>query len=155
MIQEERPEVRLFAVADWATVPPDGKMYIGGLGVGQVYVNTFPSALPPLFLVCRIRIPWHLTTAPTPFVVRVLDADRNTVGPDPLIQSEVETGRPAGTRPGDEFTLQFALPLMGYPIQSAATLYFHLEYNGQELAVLPLKVGPAQMPLVIQGPPAQ
>jgi hypothetical protein len=142
MIQQDTPAVRMFILADWVAQQADGKLAIGGAGIGQVFVNAFPGALPPMYVVTRVSVPWHMTTEPTPLVVRALDADRNTIGPDPLFQANAEIGRPPGSRPGDELAIQVAFPLTGYPVPSATTIFLHLLFGAETLAILPLKIAP-------------
>src|SRR5437762_170307 len=115
-MHQDEPEVRIFTLADWAKVPPDNKLYMGGGGLTQVFLESIPGRLPLIYLVVRVRIPWRLTTEEVVFEIRALDADRHSLGPDPLIQATGETGRPPGARPGDEFCFQFVLPLGGFPI---------------------------------------
>jgi hypothetical protein len=140
MIEDDRLEVRVFTLADWAATPPDGKLYMGGGGVSSVHISPLPGALPPLHLAVRVRVPWQLTSERLPFIVRLLDADRRPVGPDPLAEGTGETGRPPGLRPGDEVAIQFILAVLGLPIASEGVVYFHLTVADQALGVLPLKI---------------
>ena len=57
VIGEDRLEIRMFVLADWATIPPDGKLYVGGAGISSVRIEPLPGALPPLHLVVRVRVP--------------------------------------------------------------------------------------------------
>jgi hypothetical protein len=132
--------VRIFTLADHATVPPDGKLYIAGGGVDQMFVPQLPGGLGSLALAIRIRVPWHKTSESLTFLVRALDADRKPIGPDPIVSAAVEVGRAPGQRPGDEFAINLAIPLTGFPVQTEGTIFFHLSVAGTALAVLPLKV---------------
>lgn len=96
--------------------------------------------LGPLSLAIRVRVPWHLTSEPLTLVVRVVDADRKPVGPDPIVSAEVEVGRMPGQRAGDELTINLAIPLTGFPIQTEGTIFFHLSVADSALAALPLKI---------------
>ncbi len=140
VFESDSLEVRLFVLADWAAIPPDGKIYLGGGGISSVLVDPLPGALPSLYLVTRVRIPWHLTSERLPFSVRLLDGDRRPLGRDPLVEGTGETGRPPGARPGDELTIQFVVALLGLPIEAEGTVYFHLFVAGEALGVLPLKI---------------
>lgn len=147
----DRLELRIFTLADHAVVPPDGKLYMNGGGVDRMGLQQIPGGLGPLSLAIRVRVPWRMTSDTMPLLVRVLDADRNPVGPDPLVQAQVEVGRPPGLRPGDELGVNLVVPLTGFPVQSEGTLYFHVTAAEQLLGVLPLKV---QKLLAGQLPPA-
>lgn len=139
-VMSDRIEVRIFTLADHVATPPDGKMYISGAGVDQMYITQIPGGLGPLGLAVRLRVPWHMTSERLSVRVRALNADREPVGPDPLMQGDIEVGRPPGTRPGDEIGVGFAVPLTGFPVQDEGSLYFHLIVNQETLAVLPLKL---------------
>ena len=140
VIGEDKLEVRMFVLADWAAIPPDGKLYLGGAGVNSVRVDPIPGVLPALYLVVRVRVPWHLTSERLPFGVQLLDADRQPIGTDPLAAGAAETGRPPGARPGDEFAVQFVLSLGGIPVNAAGTAFFHLTMAETPLGILPLKI---------------
>src|SRR2546427_31419 len=91
----DRVAVRIFTLCDHATVPPDGKIYIHGAGVHQLFVPQIPGPLRTLFLVVRLSIPWHMLGEPHIVLIRALDLDRRPLGPnDPLITTpfELEVG---------------------------------------------------------------
>ena len=136
----DRLEIRIFTLADHVATPPDGKMYISGGGVDQTFLPEMPGALGPLSLAIRFRVPWNMTSERIPVEVRALDSDLKPVGPDPLLQADIEVGRPPGTRPGDEIGVQLAVPLTGFPVQQEGSIHFHLIIGGKTLGVLPLKV---------------
>jgi hypothetical protein len=141
----DRVAVRIFTMCDHAAVPPDGKIYINGAGVHQLYVPQIPGPLRTLFLVVRLSIPWHMLGEPHTVRIRALDLDRNPVGPsDPLITTPFELGRPAGHRPGDESAINICAELNGLTVQQPMTLRFHLLVDEQTIGSLPLKV--LQMP---------
>lgn len=98
---QDRVAVRIFTLCDHASVPPDGKIYIHGGGVDQLYVTQMPGPLRSLYLVVRVAIPWHMLGEPHTFKIRALDMDRRPVGPsDPLITTPFELGKPAGQPAG-------------------------------------------------------
>ena len=124
--------VRIFTLCDHATVPPDGKIYIHGGGVHQLYVAQIPGPLRTLFLVVRLSIPWHMLGEPHMVRIRALDLDRRPIGPtDPLITTPFELGRPAGHRPGDESAINICAELNGLTIQQPLTMRFHLLVDDQ------------------------
>src|SRR5205085_1748663 len=133
--------VRIFTLCDHATVPPDGKIYIHGGGVHQLYVAQIPGPLRTLFLVVRLSIPWHMLGEPHMVRIRALDLDRRPIGPtDPLITTPFELGRPAGHRPGDESAINICAELNGLTIQQPLTMRFHLLVDDETIGSLPLKV---------------
>lgn len=132
--------VRVFTLADHAVTPPDSKLYMNGGGVDNMLMQHIPGGLGPLSMAIRIRIPWHMTSERLNIQLRVLNADRRPIGPDPLVNADVEVGRPPGLRPGDENCITLAVPLTGFPIQEEGTIFFHLSVAGQTLSVLPLKI---------------
>ncbi len=148
----DRLELRVFTLADHAATPPDGKLYINGAGVEQMFLQQIPGALGPLWLAIRVRVPWNMTSEQMSLTIRALDADRNPVGPDPLAQANLEVGRPPGLRPGDEIGLNLAVPVTGFPVQGEGTIYFHLLVAERTLGVLPLKVRRLPTPQLAPGP---
>lgn len=150
-VMSDRIEVRIFTLADHVATPPDGKMYISGAGVDQMFLTQIPGTLGPLGLAVRLRIPWEMTSERLSVRVRALSAGREPAGPDPLMRADIEVGRPPQTRPGDEIGVGFAVPLTGFPVQDEGSLHFHLIVNDETLAVLPLKV---QRALIAQIGPA-
>ncbi len=139
--------VRIFTLCDHAAVPPDGKIYIHGGGVHQLFVPQIPGPLRTLFLMVRLSIPWHMLGEPHTVKIRVLDLDRKPVGPvDPLITTPFELGRPAGHRPGDESAINICAELNGLTIHQPMTLRFHLLVDDQTIGSLPLKVGQMATP---------
>ena len=141
----ERVAVRMFTLCDHATVTADGKIYIHGGGVSQLYVPVIPGPIRNLWLMVRLSIPWHMLGEPHTVKIRALDLDRNAVGPvDPLITTPFELGKPPGHRPGDESAINICAELSGLSLQQPMTLRFHLLVDDEAEGSLPLKV--VQMP---------
>ncbi len=141
MLEQEQPEIRMFVIADHAVVATDGKLYLNGAGIDQVFLPTAPGHLPaPLYIAVRIRVPWHLTSETLKLRVRALDADRQPFGPDPIIDGQMEVGRAPGARAGDEMAVNLAVPIAGLPVPRAGTIHFHLEVGDHVLGILPLKI---------------
>jgi hypothetical protein len=148
----ERVAVRIFTLCDHATVPPDGKVYIHGGGVNQVFVPQLPGPIRSLWLVVRLSIPWHMLGEPHTVKIRALDLDRNPIGPsDPLISTPFELGKPPGHRPGDESAINICAELTGLSVEQPMTLRFHLMVDEETIGSLPLKV--QQMPSQVMAPP--
>src|SRR5258708_7933130 len=137
---QDRVAVRIFTLCDHASVPPDGKIYINGGGGHQLYVPQNPGPLRALYLVVRLSIPWHMLGEPHTVHLPALELGRPPVGPDPLIVTPFELGRPAGHRPGDESAINICAELNGLTIQQPMTLRFHLLVDEETIGSLPLKV---------------
>jgi len=148
--------MRVFTLADYAVTPPDGKLYISGGGIDQMLVQRLPGPLGSLYLALRIRVPWHRTSEMLRLTVRVLDADRQPIGPDPIAVAEAEVGRAPGQRAGDELGFNAVIPLGGLRISKAGTVYFHVSIDEELLGTLPLRVGamPRPAPALSDNPPA-
>ena len=141
----DRFAVIIFTLADHAeAVSESGKLYINGAGVGIVWMRSVPGQLPPLFIALRLRIPWHKTTEPFTLRIRALNADRTPIAGDrdPLVELQPEVGHPPGFRPGDEIAMNAVIGIGGMPVQAYGTIYFHLEVDGEVIAVQPLKIVP-------------
>ena len=137
----DRVAIRIFTLCDHASVPPDGKIYMHGAGIQQLFLPQIPGPLRTLFLVVRLSIPWHMLGEPHTVRIRVLDLDRVAVGhTDPLITTPFELGKPAGLRPGDESAINICAELSGLQIQQAMTLRFHLLVDEDTIGSLPLKI---------------
>lgn len=142
---QDQVAVRIFTLCDHATVPPDGKIYIHGGGIHQLYVSQIPGPLRALFLMIRLNIPWHMLGEPHTINIRALDLDRRPIGPnDPLVSTPFELGRPPGHRPGDESAINICAELGGLTVEQPMTLRFHLLLDDEPIGSLPLKV--TQMP---------
>jgi Family of unknown function (DUF6941) len=149
VVPEDPFTVAIFTLADHAeAVAATGKLYINGAGVGTILMQDAPGQLPPLYLALRLRIPWHKTTEPFLLRIRALNADRTPVERDPLLEVRPEVGRPAGVRPGDEMAMNAVVGIGGMSIREHGTIYFHLEVEGEVIAIQPLKVASMRDPRI-------
>jgi hypothetical protein len=137
--------IRIFLLCDYASVPPDNKVYMNGGGIHQVLAAQLPGSIRSLYLMVRLSIPWHMLGEPHTVKIRALDLDRHPVTPnDPLLTTPFELGRPPGHRPGDESAINICAELSGLSIQRPMTIRFHLLVDDETLGSLPLKV--SQLP---------
>src|SRR5437870_4855347 len=104
---------RLFVVCDHAAVSPDQKLYINGANIDRMWFRQFPGPISQGCIAALLEVPWHLTSEPHHIRIRLLDADRAPIGPDPILDARAEVGRPPGARPGEEFGLPIAWALNG------------------------------------------
>jgi hypothetical protein len=136
---EHKIEVRIFTLADHAAaIEQDGKLYLNGAGVDRVRVREFPATLPPLWLAARIYVPWEMVGEELTLRVSAFDADRNPVGPDPLLQGS--RPRPARQADRDTLAINLAFGLAGLPIQREGKIYFRVDVVGHTLGPLPLEI---------------
>jgi hypothetical protein len=146
---EERLEIRILTLSDHAALPPDGKLYLHGAGVDQMFVQTLPGALGPLFLVLRLQVPWHMLSEQHIVKIRALDPDRKPIGPsDPLFEAPFELGKPAGMRLGDNAAANMVFGLTGVPIQESTRIYFHVLVDDQHVGSVSLNVQQLPPPTV-------
>lgn len=140
--EQERMRLRIFTLADHAANPPDAKLYIGGAGVTNLNQSNIPGPiLAPLFIVIRLQVPYLEAGDPHRIVLRMLDGEMQPIGQDPVVAIDnVETGRPAGLRPGDELPINIVVGLTGYPIQREAAVRLYLEVDGTPMDSLPLRI---------------
>src|SRR5438270_5440465 len=129
--REESPgggvALRIFALADYAAVAPDQKLYLSGANIQNQYASTFPLTLSQLYVAVLIGVPWNLASDPHEIRIRMLDGERHPIGPDPLLDARIETGRPPGTRAGEEIAVPLVMSLSGLAIDTEMLVYFHLE----------------------------
>lgn len=137
----DRVQIRILTLADHAAAHPDGKLYISGAGVHQLWLNTIPGNFPPLFLVLRVYVPYRQTIEPLRVVVRIWDEENTPIGPDPVLDlPNVEIGRAPGTRPGDENSANVLVGLTGFPVQAVGRCHVRVEIDGDVVGRLPLAI---------------
>lgn len=153
-LQLESPfTVRIFTLADHAVQPPDGKLYMHGAGVARMALRAIPGPLGPLFLVVRVHVAQYLALQAIPMRIRGLDPDEQPVGPDPLLQGNVEVARAPGMGVDDELAFSVIVPLVGLPIRQAGMIYFHLDLLDQTVGTLPLRLVKGPPLPTLPGPP--
>lgn len=130
----------MFTVAEGVRDLGGGVLDIERAGITADEMGAFPGAITGLVLVVSVSVPWHRREPAPVFKVRLLDADRRPVGPDPL---SIATGPGGGHLPderiGTEIALPYAVPLTGYPIPAPGVYYFHLYVGDELLTVMPFR----------------
>src|SRR5579872_3775203 len=144
--------LRIFTLADYAAVAPDQKLYISGANIQYQFAASFPLTVSQLYLVVLLAVPWHLASEPHQVVVRMLDDERQPIGPNPLLDGQAEPGRPPGTRAGEEIAVPVVLNLAGLQVEHEALVYFHVEVDGSRIAVQPFRF--RQLPMMPGAMPA-
>lgn len=70
---------RIFALADYAVVAPDGKLYISGANIQTMWLPQFPGVAGQLFIALLLGVPWSVASEPHHVVIRALDEDRQSL----------------------------------------------------------------------------
>jgi hypothetical protein len=86
----------------------DGKLYVLGGGFNHLVVSEFPAAH-TFDVAMMVDVPWTETNRPYEVVVELVDADGQPMGY--RAEATLETGRPAGARPGSAFAVPLAVPV--------------------------------------------
>lgn len=113
-----------------------GKLYVLGGGFNHLSVPALP-ATHDFDLALIVDVPWTQTNRPYEVVVDLLDAD----GIEQGYRAEVtlETGRPAGARPGTSFAVPIAVPVSA-TFAHAGRYVLRAEIDGREAARVPIEV---------------
>lgn len=122
-------EATLF-LADSAQTSPDGKLH--ALGIGWTHTSSPVTA--PSAVAFVLHVPWGETNRKIKWALDLLDADGNAVvvqsGPERYtslhMEQEVEVGRPAGTKPGADINVPFAINLTPMPLPADRTFVWVL-----------------------------
>jgi len=119
-----------------------GKLYVMGGGWSRISLNQPIS----MALAIKLSVPWNETNRPHDVVVRLVNADHDTMkneaGQDIGIVGKVELGRPPGVRPGSDLDAPLALRFQGLPLE-AGTYVWELLVDGNILESTPFEVIPA------------
>lgn len=86
----------------------NGKLYILGGGFNHLAVQQFPAAH-RFDVALIVEVPWDHTNRPYAVVIEVVDADGSSLGY--RAEANLETGRPAGARPGTSFAVPLSIPV--------------------------------------------
>ena len=106
-----------------------GKLYILGGGFNHLAVPDFPAAH-AFDVAIIVDVPWDHTNRPYEVAIELVDADGQSLGY--RAEATLETGRPAGARPGTSFALPLAIPVnVEFPVPGRYVI--RGEVNGQEV----------------------
>ncbi|MGA7355085.1 MAG: hypothetical protein WA431_05060 [Candidatus Cybelea sp.] len=122
-------EATLF-LADSAQTSPDGKLH--ALGIGWTYTSSPMTA--PSAVAFILHVPWAETNRKIEWALDLLDADGAPVvlqtGPEDYsglhMESEIEVGRPSGTKPGSDINVPFAVNIAPMPLPPDGTFVWVL-----------------------------
>ena len=106
-----------------------GKLYILGGGFNHLAVPEFPAAH-TFDVALIVDVPWDNTNRPYDVAIELVDADGQSLGY--RAEATLETGRPAGARPGTSFALPLAIPVsVEFPVPGRYAI--RGEVNGVEV----------------------
>ena len=127
-----------FMLADHAEAV-NGKLYGTGGCWNMITVSQLPTTHPHLTVAVALHVPWQATNQQHSFKLDLIDANGQSVPPEPL-QGNFETGRPPGMRAGDEAVVVIAFNFNGLQLSSAGVHEFVMEVDGTELGRIGFKV---------------
>lgn len=134
-------QVDYLVLAD-AVAAVGGKHYIHGGGWDTLFSAAFPVTHPVMAVAIRLRVPWANTDRPATLVLDVLDADGQTILPDPPgpIQGTVNIGRPSHLPTGDDQVVPIALSLNNLRFVGPGQYVVVCLLGGEEAARAPFRV---------------
>ncbi len=137
-------QVDYLVLAD-AVAAVGGKHYIHGGGWDTLFSATLPVVHPVMAVAIRLRVPWANTDRPVTLVLDVLDADGQTILPDPpgAIQGTVNIGRPQHLPTGDDQVVPLALSLSNLRFVGPGQYVVVCLLDGEEAARAPFRVAVA------------
>lgn len=115
-------------LADAAQVV-EGKLYILGGGLGLIGPRPQPVAI-----ALQLLLPWDRANVPHEWLIELLDEDGQPVmaGERPIqMRGRVETGRPAGLRPGTPLGVGLAINLTALRLPPSKRFSFQLSIEGE------------------------
>ncbi len=127
-------DLTTFLLADHAEAV-NGKLYVTGGAWNRVAASAFPVAHNHLSVAAVIHVPWEATNQSHAIELRVIDSDGMPIIPEPL-HGSFETGRPPGTRPGDEQLVVMVFHFDGLVFERPGGFAFHLLVDGSEMGRL-------------------
>ena len=116
----------------------DGKLYVLGGGFNHLAVSEFP-ATHQFDIAMMVDVPWTETNRPYEVVVELVDADGQPMGY--RAEAVLETGRPAGARPGSAFAVPLAVPVTA-EFQAPGRYVLRGEVDGRESGRVVIEVVP-------------
>ncbi len=125
--------VDYMVMADAAAVA-EGKHYIHGAGWDHITAQTFPLTYPQIAVAVRIAVPWLETNRAVMLAMDVMDADGNSILPDPpgALRTPITIGRPPQATVGSDLYVPFVFNLVGLQFASAGTYAIVLQIDDVE-----------------------
>ena len=125
-----------------AVAVAEGKHYIHGAGWDRILAGAFPVTQPVLGIAARLRVPWADTNVPIALELDVLDADGQSILPNPPgpLRGTVNQGRPPYIPPGDDQVIPVAFQIGQVQFPRAGQYVVILRLGGLEAARAPFHV---------------
>lgn len=124
-------------LADFALAHPDGKIYVLGGGFDTIYASDLPVRHPHLALVLNLQFAATETGRTYAIEIRPHDSTGAPFLQVTTIQASPQRNLQAPTAP---VTFQSVLNFQGVQLRAIGEHSFSIVVDGQELAVVPLRV---------------
>lgn len=128
-------------VAEYASAPPDGKLYVIGGAVRRIASPAYPSSLPNLSLVVSLRVPPAECGIEHELRLSFLDPDGAQLVAPPPFKMTANANPDSKSLPA---FVNIVLNIGGLPIPKEGDYAFSLVWSGQEIASVGFRavVGP-------------
>jgi hypothetical protein len=147
----DRPQVRIFTLADYVAEEASGRLYISGGGLEWVGLPVFPNR--PLTFDIALRLAFPVDprnpqgTARNSYSVeiRALNVDGQPIGPDPLVQTKMRFDHKSLPDYATEVSGNLPVRIIEYPVSVQPTdrIYLYLKVDGILISRLPVQLQPA------------
>jgi hypothetical protein len=127
-----------FLIADHAEAV-NGKLYVTGGCWNRLGVAGLPATQPHFTVAATLHVPWDAANERHVLALDLIDADGHSLLQEPVANA-FESGRPAGTRPGDESLVVLAFHFNGLTFAEVGTKEFVLGVDGEEVGRIAFKV---------------
>lgn len=122
-------------LADAAEAAPNGKLYVLGGGISEVFAPSFPWMHPVVTLVVNLRLHASECERLHKLDIQFWDADGNVLPP----QLSAEFNAPRHRQhPARDVFLQLVFNIVGLQLPQPGEYDFHVVVDGQHLKTLPL-----------------
>jgi len=142
---DSRPQVRIFTLAEYVAEERSGRLYISGGGLEWVGLPAYPNRLSSFDMAIRLAFPRAMIRESYPVEVRVLDEDGRPIGPDPLLQTEMQYDLQKLPDGATEISGNLPIRISEIPVSAQPTdvIFLHLIVDGVLISRLPVQLRPA------------
>jgi hypothetical protein len=148
---QDRAQVRIFTLAEFVSEEPSGRLYISGGGLEWVGLSAYPDHLSTFDVAIRLAFPLDPKN-PTATVhashaieIRVLNAEGQPVGPDPLVETKMRFDPDRLPDHATETSGNLPVRITEYPVTAQPTdvIFLHLSVDCILISRLPVQLRPA------------
>lgn len=128
-------EIELALLADAASTPPDGKLYILGGAFEELRATTFPVTHPAMSLVLRLKL--HPTECDREhrLTIELWDTEGQRIGPQLAGPFRAQRRQ---DYPGRHSYVSLVFNLLGLQFAAPGEYNFHISVNGQHMRTVSL-----------------